>query len=159
MPTWALGGCSMCGHHFLRIPFLRRANRRDRPGPNHMTSACVHAEQRKRASVWLRLRIWICFHGDRVYIDVLCICECAAENVRRIFVLLKQPWGYASVWVWVCACMCKQLASLPAVLCTQKWRYSGWGYEVGGGVCRGWMRHLVLTVKNTREQDCHYSCS
>lgn len=68
-----------------------------------------------------------------------------AEHLRAFFL--------TGVSMWACACMCKQLASLPVVLGKQKRRYSGWGYEAGGADrgwwgCRHWMRHLVLTVKN-----------
>lgn len=85
-----------------------------------------------------------------LYRCVLCLSVCSRESMRHICVFFKvRASVYVCVCVWVCVHMCKQLASLPVVLCKQKWRYSGWGYEVGGGVWRGWMRLLVPTVKNT----------
>lgn len=92
----------MCGHHFLHIPFLQLANRRDRPRPNH--TACVRVYS---VSLLARLR----WRGARPFsshrgggdTDLLCVrmCACALHAARISF----EACARASLGVCACACV------------------------------------------------------
>lgn len=87
--------------------------------------------------------------------DLLCICMCALCTEREI---TRRAHLVSSVrmntfeCVCVCVCLCACVNSWQACLRCCVNRNEGILAEVTrwvGGVLQAWMRHLVLTVKNT----------